>query len=640
MINPVVTGRLIWFGVYDADLAGQVLRKGGTRIRLQPKPFRVLAILLERAGTTVTRDELKELLWAPDTFVDFDHGLNTTINKIREALSDSADDPRFIETLPNGYRFIGEVERSVASAPEPVPQAAEPVASIPPAEVPRIHRWKLRYGVIGLVTAGLVLVSLFAVRYQRAVFSQPKFTVKSIAVLPIRNLSGDASQEYFSDSLTDELITQLAKRSTLRVVSAASVMRFKNTNVSIPEIARDLKVDAFVEGSVLRSGENVRITAQLIDAASDRHIWAEDYHGEVRDIMVLQNNIASAIVNKVQAGIAPSEAMKLTPPHRVDPRAYDAYMKGRGYWSRGRTAGKPGDMDKSLEQFRLAIQYDPNYAPAYAGLANYYGLAAGAGDMTPKDGWQLCQEYAQKALALDPSSAEAHGALASKMMFYDWDWAGAEREFQISVASDPRLAGAHGGLSHLYAYMERFDESIEEARRAEDLDPMGQRNSLRRAYLFSRRFDLYLAEEERNSSQNLVGIHEARATVYRARKQYAQEVKESDQALRLEGRSAEADRYARGYARGGYRGWLEAKLADMKKDAGEGYVDALEFAALYAALDNADMAMHYLEVAYREHKYTLVRLQLNPAFDPLHSDPRYQDLIRRIGIPQQSPKSQ
>jgi TolB-like protein/DNA-binding winged helix-turn-helix (wHTH) protein len=626
--------------VYDADLAGEVLRKGGTRIRLQPKPFRVLAILLEHAGTTVTRDELKKLLWAPDTFVDFDHGLNSTINKIREALNDSVDDPRFIETLPNGYRFIGEVERSVAYAPESAQQAAEPIASIPSSEVPRTPGWKLRYGVIGLVTIALVLVSLFAVRYQRAVFSQPKLNVKSIAVLPIRNLSGDPSQEYFSDSLTDELITQLAKRSTLRVVSVASVMRFKNTNVSVPEIARDLKVDAFVEGSVLRSGENVRITAQLIDAASDRHIWAEDYHGEVRDIMVLQNNIASAIVNKVQAGIAPSEAMKLSPPHRVDPRAYDAYMKGRGYWSRGKTNGKPGDMDKSLEQFRLAIQYDPNYAPAYAGLANYYGLAAGAGGMTPKDGWRLCEEYAQKALALDPSSAEAHLALASKLTFYDWDWAGAERELQISVASDPRYPEVHNGLSHFYAYMERFDESIEEARRAEDLDPLGQRNALRRAYQFSRRFDLYLAEEERTSSQNPAGIHEARATVYSARKQYAQEVKESDQALRLEGRSAEADRYARGYARGGYRGWLEAKLAEMKKDAGEGYIDNLEFASIYSALDNADMAMHYLEVAYREHKYTLARLQLNPAFDPLHSDPRYQDLIRRIGLPQQSPMTQ
>ncbi len=640
MINPVVTGRLIRFGVYHADLAGQVLRKGGTRIRLQPKPFRVLAILLEHAGTTVTRDELKELLWAPDTFVDFDHGLNTTINKIREALNDSAENSRFIETLPNGYRFIGDVERSVLSPLVSAQQAAVPVASIPPPEVPKSHGWKLRYGVIGLVTAGLLLASLFAVRYQRAVFSQPKFNVKSIAVLPIRNLSGDASQEYFSDSLTDELITQLAKRSTLRVVSAASVMRFKNTNASIPEIARDLKVDAFVEGSVLRSGENVRITAQLIDVATDRHIWADDYHGEVRDIMVLQNNIASAIVNKVQAGIAPSEAMKLAPPHRVDPRAYDAYMKGRGYWSRGKTNEKLGDMDKSLEQFRLAIQYDPNYAPAYAGLANYYGLAAGTGSIAPKDGWKLCEESAQKALALDPSSAEAHLALASKLMMYDWDWTGTERELQISVALDPRYPEVHNGLSHFYAYMERFDESIEEARRAEDLDPLGQRSALRRAYLLSRRFDLFLAEEERASTENPARMHEARAIVYRARKQYAQEVKESDQALRLEGRSAEADRYARGYARNGYRGWLEGKLADMKKDAGEGYVDALEFAALYAELDNADMAMHYLEVAYREHKYTLVRLQLIPEFDTLHSDPRYQDLIRRIGLPQQSPTTQ
>ena len=641
MTNPVVAGRLIRFGVYDADLAGQVLRKGGTRIRLQPKPFRVLAILLERAGTTVTRDELKKLLWAPDTFVDFDHGLNTTINKIREALNDLADDPRFIETLPNGYRFIGEVERSVASAPEPAQQAAEPVATIPPPEVPRSPGWKLRYGVIGLVTVALILVSLFAVRYQRAVFSQPKLNVKSIAVLPLRNLSGDASQEYFSDSLTDELITQLAKRSTLRVVSAASVMRFKNTNASIPEIGRDLKVDAFVEGSVLRSGENVRITAQLIDAATDRHIWAEDYHGEMRDIMVLQNNIASAIVNKVQAGIAPAEVVKLAPPHRVDPRAYDAYTRGRGYWSRSKLlVHGPDDLGKSAEEFRLAIQYDPNYAPAYAGLANYYGMAAGTGRIAPKDGWKLCEETAQKALALDPSSAEAHLALASKLTMYDWDWAGAERELQISVALDPRYPEVHNGLSHYYAYMERFDESIAEAKRAVELDPIGQSAALLRAYGFSRRYDLVLAEVERTFSQDLVRIHETRAAVHRARKQYAQEVQESDQALRIQGRSAEADRLSRAYGRGGYSGWLEARLADMKKDAGDGYIDNFEFAEIYTALDNPDMAMHYLEAAYREHTYRLARLQLIPAFDPLHSDPRYQELIRRMGLPQQSPTTQ
>ena len=628
------------FGVYDVDLAGQELRKGGSRIRLPPQPFQVLALLLEQAGTTITRDELKRLLWAPDTFVDSDHGLNTTINKIREALNDSADQPQFVETLPNGYRFIGELAHSTPPAPVAA-QAAEPLAPIPPPEVLRSHGWRLRYGVIGLVTAALMLASLFAVRYQRAVFSQPKFHVKSIAVLPLRNLSGDASQEYFSDSLTDELITQLAKRSTLRVVSAASVMRFKNTNVSIPEIGRDLNVDAFVEGSVLRSGENVRITAQLIDAATDRHIWAEDYHGEMRDIMVLQNNIASAIASKVQAGIAPSEVVKLAPPHRVDPRAYDAYIRGRAYWSRNKLlVGAPDDLGSSAEQFRLAIQYDPNYAPAYAGLANYYGLAAGIAVIVPKDGWKLCEETAQKALALDPSSAEAHLALATKLMYYDWDWAGAERELQISAASDPRYPEVHNVLSHFYAYMERFDESIAEARRAEALDPIGQSASLQRALMFSRRFDLFLAEVERTFSRDLVRIHESRAAVHQARKQHAQEVKESDLALRIQGRSAEADRYARGYARGGYRGWLEAKLAEMKKDAGEGDIDNLAFASLYAALDNANMAMHYLEAAYRDHTYLLARLQLNPAFDPLHSDPRYQDLIRRIGLPQQSPTTQ
>jgi tetratricopeptide (TPR) repeat protein len=302
----------------------------------------------------------------------------------------------------------------------------------------------------------------------------------------------------------------------------------------------------------------------------------------------LQNNIASAIVNKVQAGIAPFEVGKLAPPHRVDPRAYDAYTRGRGYWSRNKLlVHKEDDLGKSAEEFRLAIQYDPNYAPAYAGLANYYGLAAGTAVIVPKDGWKLCEDSAQKALALDPSSAEAHLALATKLMYYDWDWAGAERELQISAASDPRYPEVHNLLSHFYAYRGRFDESVAEARRAEALDPVGQSAALQRAYMFSRRFDLFLAEVERTFSEDPARIHESKAIVSRARKQYAQEVKEGDQALRLQGRSAEANQYARGYARGGYRGWLEAKLAEMKKDAGNGYIDNLEFASSYAALDNA-----------------------------------------------------
>lgn len=631
MDKVIRTGRVIRFGVYDVDLEGQELRKAGVRIKLQPKPFQVLTILLERAGNAISRDEMKKLLWDPDTFVDFDHGLNTAINKIREALSDSAENPRFIETLPNGYRFIAAVNGHV---PSPGIES-----SVSPQQEPasaRIPRWKL-LSVGAIIAICLVAATLLAFRYKDRIFSRPRppSNIKSIAVLPLRNLSGDAAQDYFSESMTDELTTQLAKISSLRVVSLASVMHYENTQIRPSDIGRDLKVDAYVEGSVIRSGDSLRITAQLIDAATNRHLWAEDYHGEMRDILVLQKDIAAAIASKVQARIAPSDSRRLSQPHQVDPRAYDAYIKGRGYWFRSKTFGaRPDDLEKSGEVFRLAIQYDPNYAAAYSGLANYYGLMAGGGQLPSTEGWRLSEEASRKALALDQDLAEAHCSLATKMLYYDWDWAGTEREIRRGLESDPHYAELHNVYSHLLAYTGRFDESIAEARRAEELDPLGQRTAVQRALRFSRRFDLFLLEVEKTFSQDPARIHEEKAMVYKARKEYARVVEETDQQLRLEGCSPCADVLARAYSASGYRGWLEAQLSELKKRSEQGRVSPFEFAELYTALGNNNRAMQYLETGYNEHTADLVRLQVNPSYDGLRSDPRFKDLIRRIGLPQ------
>ena len=624
-----MTGKVICFGVYQADLVAQELRKGGTRIKLQPQPFQVLTVLLERAGAPVSREELKKLLWAPDTFVDFDHGLNTTINKIRDALNDSPEIPRFIETLPNGYRFIGMVE--------PKHEPAVEVISVPPAtQLKPLNGRKLlpRFLIVVIATACLLLASLTVVRFEHAFSSQPALNIKSIAVLPLRNLSGDSAQDYFSDSMTDELITQLAKTSNLRVVSSGSTLRFKNTHLSIPEMNRDLKVDAFVEGSVLRSGNDLRINAQLIDATTDRHIWADDYRGELRDILVLQNNIASAIVDKVRARITTPADVPLPQPKQVDPRAYDAYLKGRGYWFRSKNPGaNPDDLENSGLQYRLAIQYDPNYAPAYGGLADYYGLMAGDRDIPAKEGWTLCEEAAQKALKLDESLGDAYHALATKKMFYEWNWAEAERDIQRGLERDPRHAELHNIYSHLLAYMGRFDQSIAEAHRAEDLDPLGERESVPRALRFSRRFDLYLPAMEKSLSNDPASIHQDRAKVYQAKKEYAKAVEEIDQQLRLRERVALADLLRRAYASGGYGAWIQAQLADLNQRTERDNVSPLDFAIIYAAMGNTDMAMHYLERGYVEHTAELVRLQLEPAYDGLHSDPRFRDLVRRIGLP-------
>jgi len=627
------------FGPYQANTADLELWKNGVRIRLQPKPFQVLKVLLERAGQSVGREELKTLLWAPDIFVDFDHGLNTAVNKIREALSDSAEEPRYIETLANGYKFIGDIsEQSERPFVATAPDVTALVASSPlvaPANPRREITWRRRYLApsVGLAFLGAVLFLVFHIPPK--VFGTSSATIQSVAVLPLKNLSGDPSQEYFSDSMTDELITQLAKISSLNVPSAGSVVRYKNMSASASEIRRDLKVDAFLEGSVVRTGEKIRVSAQLIDARTDRHIWAEDYQGDLRDVLVLQNDIATAIAHSVEAKVAPADSPTLSRPHQVDPRAYDAYIRGRGYWLRSNTANEaPGDVEKSGQLFQQAIQFDPSFARAYSGLADYYGVKAAYGAIPAQDGWRKSEEASRKALALDDRLAEAHCSLASKMMYYDWNWTGAEREIQRGLELDPHYAVLHNLYSHLLSYTGRFDQSIVEARRAEELDPLAERSAVQRALRFSRRFDLFLTEVDKVFAQDPARIHKERARVYRATKRRAEEVRETDQELRIEGCAPCADRLARAYAREGYTGWLQERLKGINEISKDGNSMSFEHAELFAALGNTDMAMHYLEQGYREHTVELVRLQVNPAYDDMRADSRFQDLVHRIGLPQ------
>jgi TolB-like protein/DNA-binding winged helix-turn-helix (wHTH) protein len=627
------------FGPYQANTADLELRKSGIRIRLQPKPFQVLKVLLERAGQSVSREELKNLLWAPDIFVDFDHGLNTAVNKIREALSDSAEEPRYIETLANGYKFIGDISEQferpfVATAPVAASPLAPSLLAAHPDPRAEIN-WRKRYLAPAVGLAGLIAVVFFVFHTAPKVFGTSVGQIQSVAVLPLKNLSGDPSQDYFSDSMTDEIITQLAKISSLNVPSAASMVRYKNTSASASEIGQNLKVDAFVEGGVVRTGDKIRVTAQLIDARTDRHIWAEDYQGDLRDVLVLQNEIATAIAHSVKIKVAPADSSTVSVPRQVEPRAYDAYIRGRGYWLRSNTANEvPGDVEKSGELFRQAIQYDPSFARAYSGLADYYGVNAAHGQIPAQEGWRKSEEASRKALALDDRLAEAHCSLASKMMFYDWNWTGAEREIQRGLELDTHYALLHALYSHLLSYTGRFDQSIVEAHRAQELDPLAQRFVVQRALGFSRRFDMFLTEVDKAFAQDPAEIHKERAWVYQATKRRAEEVHETDQELRIEGCVSCADRLATAYARKGYKGWLQERLNGLNEISKDGNSMSFEHAELYAALGNTDMAMHYLEQGYREHTVELVRLQVNPAYDDMRTDPRFQGLVHRIGLPQ------
>jgi TolB-like protein/DNA-binding winged helix-turn-helix (wHTH) protein len=433
----------VCFGVFELDLRAGELRKHGIRVRLQEQPFQILATLLAHAGEIVTREELQKKLWPADTFVDFDHGLNKAINKIREALGDSAESPRFVETVARrGYRFLAEVKAADA-APARTPDLTAHPLSVPaapnrgedlpgelanPKHAQRSTGWKIPALVLLLLAASLAVWKLHS-------WNHPSPAIRSLAVLPFESLSSDASQDYFADGMTDELISDLGQISALRVISRTSVMSYKRARKPLPQIARELNVEAVVEGTVLRSGDQVRITAQLIEASADKHLWSQSYEGELRDTLALQNKVARAIADQIQVNLNPQEQAALKKVMIVNPEAYESYLKGRYFWNKRTADG----LKAALTYFNQAIEHDPNYAQAYSGLADTYALL---GDwqyavMTPKEALPKAKAAAIKALELDNTLGEAHNSLAFCLDGFDWNFSSAGKEFQRAIELNP-----------------------------------------------------------------------------------------------------------------------------------------------------------------------------------------------------------
>src|SRR6204780_170515 len=433
------------FGVFEADLRNGELTKQGKRLRLQEQPFQLLAMLLERPGELVTREEVRQRLW-PKTIVDFDHGLNKAISKVRDGLGDSAENPRFIETVASrGYRFLADVAVVQGGQPQTAagdlaagreaPALAQPPDAGTSAGWPgHAFGWKLS----GIVTALALAVFLSWSFYS---WKHPRSTIHSLAVLPMENLSNDASQDYFADGMTDELITHLGQISAIRVISRTSAMTYKNAHKPLAEIARELNVDAVVEGSVLHSGERVRIAAQLIEVPADKQIWAESYEGDFRDTLALQSRVARSIAAQIRATLNRQEQVALDNPKAVNPEAYEAYLKGR-YFLNKRT----GDgLRSAIEYFKRAIESDSNYAEAYSGLADAYALSGDwkYGVLPPQEAFPKAKAAATKALALDESLGEAHASLAYALDLYGWHWEAAETVYKRAIKLNVGYATAH-----------------------------------------------------------------------------------------------------------------------------------------------------------------------------------------------------
>ena len=403
MASAAKSDPTIRFGAFELDVRTGELRRNGIRLPLQGRPIQILAVLLEQPGEMVTRDDLRRRLWPADTFVDFDHALHNGIARLRDVLGDSAELPRFIETLPRrGYRYIEPTVEGQA--------ALSVIAASSPATTPGSARRKHHPILFAALLVALVAaLGVGGWLYRRSQRQETLPEIHSLAVLPLDNLSGDPSQEYFADGMTDELITELAQIGSLRVISRTSVMHYKATSKTAPEIARELQVDAVLEGSVARSGTRMRITAQLIEARADRHLWAGSYEGELKDVLSLQDAVALAVVKQIRLRLSTHEKARLSRAHQVNPEAHEAYLRGLYYWNKRGRAG----LDKAIEYFNRAIAIDPNYALPYAGLAQCYVPLSYFGYMRGTEAQAKAAAALQKALDLDDSLAEAHTALGS-----------------------------------------------------------------------------------------------------------------------------------------------------------------------------------------------------------------------------------
>jgi TolB-like protein/DNA-binding winged helix-turn-helix (wHTH) protein len=658
----------VYFRDFEVDLHTGELRKHGLKVKLHGQPVQVLAMLLERPGELVTREEIREKLWPQHTFIDFEHSVNSSIKRLREALGDDAGTPRFIETLPrHGYRFIapvealphnhipkgnGEAETTFASRP-PASETGRPADprqdAVPSASSPgrdgdadfaaRAGTRRLRLpkrwlagalaGVAVVLLAVLIGLNVFGLRDRLPLRTSSVPQIKSIAVLPLENLSHDPEQEYFADGMTEELITDLGKIGALRVISRTSVMRYKGTKKPLPEIARELNVDALVEGTVLRSGDRVRVTANLLHASTDRHLWAETYERDFHDVISLQDEVAQAVAREIKVALSPAESTRLATVRKVKPEAYELYLKGRYHYYKW----TPEDFRKAIDYFQKAIDADSDWAPPYAGLATSYGWLWMEGGVPAQEALPRFNAALKTALAIDDSDPEVRYALAASAFYYRWDWQEADREFQRALMLDPNLVEARFEYAWFLSSMGRHSEAVPQAQSAVDRDPLSVSANLALGSIcfWAHQDDRAIAQLRHTVEldPNDPRAHYFLAGIYEEKQMYEEAISVLQKAMVLQG--APTDGLAnlqRAYQNSGPKGYWEWQLTEAKRGNAP-----YEIALIYVRLGEAGQAVTWLEKCYPQHDWHLVQLKALRAWDPIRSDPRFQALFRRMNFP-------
>jgi TolB-like protein/DNA-binding winged helix-turn-helix (wHTH) protein len=629
-------GRILRFGSFEANVRAGELRKQGFKVRLQDQPFQILLMLLERPGELVTRKEIHQKLWPADTFVGFDHGLNNAINRLREALGDSAEKPRFIETLPRkGYRFIGLV-----SGDEQLGETEYPAVAATPVVEPGPVEQKLsarpRFPVAILVSCLAVSLAVIVYIGWRRMHAD-RFTSSGhvmLAVLPFQNLSGDPSQDYFSDGLTEEMIAQLGALSPdqLGVIARTTTMAYKHTSKSVEQIGSELGVGYVLESSVRRDGNQVRISVQLIRVHDQVHVWARSYDRHISHSIELQEEVAKAVAEQIEVELSPSYKGR-TNPHHLDAEANEAYLRGRYFWNQF----TPEGYRKAISYFQQAIARDSNFAEAYSGLADSYNFLVVTDSIPASEGHLKALEAARRAVSLGVNLAEPHASLAVALGRSEWNWSGAEDEYKRAIALNPSYSMVHRFYASLLGMTRRHDEAWEQINEAMRLDPLSLPNNAEvvRTLYYARNYDQAIEQGLRamQLDPNYVRTHFWMGRVYSQKGMHREAIAASEKILEsMPDSTLGLTEMAYSLAVAGRRKEARQILLRLEGRSTSAFVPAYDLAVIYIALNEEEVAVRYMQQAYENRDWALVVLAVEPRLDPLRSDPRFQEILAKLNL--------
>jgi len=661
------------FESFRLDPQERLLLRNGQPVPLPPRVFDTLLLLVQNSGHLVLKDDLMKTLW-PDSFVE-EVNLSQNVSMLRKVLGEKANEKRYITTVPgSGYRFAADVRELVENGKEQNEmvvssyarsrvvieqqeegESAEAALSIPtvntqskvsaadptPVRTAKAIIRLLALVPLAVIVIAAVLLGLNVGRWRdRLLVRDTNRHIQAVAVLPLSNLSADPEQEYFADGMTEALITELGRISTPRVISRQSTMQYKGSKKPLQEIAKELRVEAVLEGAVERSGDRVRVTVRLNQVSPETQLWANEYNGGVRDLLRLEDQIARAVADEIQVKLKPPERVHFASARTVDPEAQDAYLRGRFFWNKGTTGALSGgqielDLQTAIGHFKRAIEKDPDYALAYAGLADAY-IALGnedGGGHYPKETLPEAKAAATRASELDPYLGEAHFSRAQTVELYDWNWSEAEKEYRLALELNPNNADAHLEYGRFLQALGRNDEATAEMNYAIELDPLNFKTMDVVGYVTYASGQYDLAIKQFSSLGDDFGLGWA----YREKKMYPKAIAALEKSVSRSGRhELPLATLAGVYGLARRRGEALKLIDELKARARLRYVPSSLFAQAYIGLGERNRALGWIEQAYEEHDQGMVYIKAYPGWDTLHSEPRFQALVRRMNFPPQT----